>query len=98
MPVLLDSGDSIHVQLSYDPVAQTVTEAVNDLLTGDTFMKVYTVGDLTAVVGGNTAFVGITGGDGGASALQDVKDFSYGIGTTSNYGNNLVVAPAASAT
>ena len=97
-PVLLDSGDSIRVQLSYDPVAQTVTEADTDLLTGDTFMNVYSVGDLTAVVGGNTAFVGITGGDGGASSLQYVKDFSYGIGTTSNYGNNLVVAPAASAT
>jgi autotransporter-associated beta strand protein len=97
-PVLLDSGDSIHVQLNYDPVAQTVTEVDTDLLTGDTFMNVYPVGDLAAVVGGTTAFVGITGGDGGASSLQDVKDFSYGIGTTSNYGNNIVVAAAALAT
>ena len=97
-PVLLDNGDSIHVDLSYDPVAQAVTEVMTDLQTGDTITNVYSTGDLTTFVGGSTALVGFSGATGGVSTLQMVRDFTYGIANTSNYGNNIVVAAAASGT
>lgn len=101
-PVNVASGNPIDVTISYDPTGGgTVTETDIDSVTQALYVHVYTVGDLTdpsTGVGGTTAYVGFTGGTGGATATQTITNFAYGTtGASSAYGNNLVVAPAASA-
>jgi hypothetical protein len=73
-PVAIDSGDPIRVTFNY--VGGKVQVTLNDLTTGDTFS-----GGLAAPIptflGGNTAYVGFTGGDGGVSSVQEVTDFTF---------------------
>ncbi|MGO9112170.1 MAG: autotransporter-associated beta strand repeat-containing protein, partial [Thermoguttaceae bacterium] len=71
------SGDPIQVNLSYDGsnyLVETLTDESNTALT---FSTTYSVGSLAATVGGNTAYLGFTGGDGGAVSTQEVSGFSY---------------------
>jgi hypothetical protein len=61
----------------------TLTETITDLTAGGTpFTKTYNNINLTSIVGGNTAWVGFTGGTGGLNANQDIQTWTYSTGGT----------------
>jgi len=65
----LHSGDVFNVHMTYDgtSLAWTITDAT----TGKTFSNSTAV-NIPSIVGGNTAFVGFTGGTGGKTAIQEI--------------------------
>src|SRR5262249_48867336 len=70
----LRSQSTKTITISYD--GTTLTETLFDPTTGVTKTFTYTV-DIPAKVGGDTAFVGFTGGTGGLFSLQDVLTWTY---------------------
>ncbi|MGH8022092.1 MAG: lectin-like domain-containing protein [Limisphaerales bacterium] len=69
------SGDPIHVTLNYDNglLALTFTDTVADT----SFATNLAVGDLTQLLGTNTAWVGFTGADGGSTSIQAISNYSF---------------------
>jgi hypothetical protein len=76
-PVNLASGDRIQTTVTYNAAAHTVTEGLVDLNTHATFSTTATGVNLPSILGGNTAFVGFTGGTGGGTSIQTVSDFTF---------------------
>ncbi|MFN5532196.1 MAG: lectin-like domain-containing protein, partial [Planctomycetaceae bacterium] len=76
-PVALDSGHPISVLLSYDPVAQTVTVALQDTVTGAQFTSVTPGINLATLVAANSAFLGFTGATGSVTATQTIGNFHW---------------------
>ena len=74
-PVDLADGDPILVTLVYD--GSLLTETLKDQTTADTFTKSYAA-NIASAVGGSTAFVGFTGGTGGAFSTQTISNFTFG--------------------
>jgi Legume lectin domain/Chitobiase/beta-hexosaminidase C-terminal domain len=70
----LHSSDICNVQLTYNGTTLTVT--ITDTVTNATATQNYTI-NIPAVVGGPTAYMGFTGGDGGATAIQDILSWTY---------------------
>ena len=70
----LHSGDLLNVLLTYD--GTTLTEVITDLVTNAMAIETYTV-NIPAIVGGNTAYAGFTASSGGASAVQQILNWSY---------------------
>src|SRR5262249_45649002 len=70
----VNSGDPIQVALIYN--GTTLTENLLDTVTGATFTQDYLV-NLQQILGGTSAYIGFTGGTGGASAVQDVLSWTY---------------------
>jgi hypothetical protein len=91
-PVSLVSTDPIYVQLYY--LQNVLTVLLVDTSTGDSFTTNYNVANLPITVGGNSAYVGFTGGDGGDTATQTVTDFTFSSTTTPT----LSAAPGAART
>src|SRR6202044_1695672 len=77
--IVLSSGDTIAAQLVYN--GTTLTLSLTDTVTGDTFSQAFTI-DIPSTVGANTAYVGFTGGTGGSTANQNIKNWTFGSGTT----------------
>jgi hypothetical protein len=71
----LDSGDAISAQVSYDGLTLTLT--LNDVVANKTFTHQWPL-NIPQIVGGNTAYVGFTGGTGGLSASQKILTWTYG--------------------
>lgn len=73
--VNVGSGDPINVTLNYanGQMALTFTDAVANT----SFSTNITVGDLTELLGTNTAWVGFTGADGGSTSVQTISNFSF---------------------
>src|SRR6266851_2147183 len=67
--VNLHSTDIFNVQMSYD--GSNLTMTITDATTNATFTKTWPI-NIPATVGGNTAFVGFTGGTGGNTAIQEI--------------------------
>jgi len=57
-PVSLTSGDPINVTLTYD--GSNVVESLFDTTTSGSFSHTYLIGNIPSIVGGSTAYVGIT--------------------------------------
>ena len=83
----LHSGDAFKVRIGYTGTTlnmeiwdTTQTDVQNDVH----FAQSFTI-DIPATVGGDTAYVGFTGGDGGLTSTQDILSWSYSnsIGGTS---------------
>ena len=72
--VSLVSGDAIAVLLSYD--GTTLTETLTDLSNSQTYQTSYAE-NLTSALGGNTAYIGFTGGTGGGYSTQTISSFTY---------------------
>ena len=72
--VSLVSGDAIAVLLSYD--GTTLTESLTDLITSQTYQTSYAE-NLASALGGNTAYIGFTGGTGGGYSTQTISNFTY---------------------
>ncbi|WP_162601370.1 chitobiase/beta-hexosaminidase C-terminal domain-containing protein [Occallatibacter savannae] len=74
--IQLNSGDSIQGQLNYD--GTTLTLNLLDLVSNKTFTWSKAI-DIPGTVGGNTAFVGFTGGTGGLSSSQKLLTWTYNV-------------------
>jgi hypothetical protein len=72
--VVINSGDSINVALTYVPGVLTVN--LTDPTAGTQFTMKTNV-NIPAVVGGNSAYVGFTGSTGGSDSYQTISDFSF---------------------
>ena len=67
-------GNPVLVSLAYD--GTTLSETLTDQTTSDVFSTAYTT-DLNSVLGASTAFVGFTGGTGGSTAQQTIRNFVF---------------------
>jgi hypothetical protein len=78
--VNLRSGDIFKVHMNYDgtTLAMTITDTAN---TTQTFTTSWTI-NIPGTVGGNTAYVGFTGGTGGSVANQDIITWTYSNSST----------------
>lgn len=72
--IRLHSGDPFNVKLVYDGTNLTFT--ITDLTTAVTFTKAFPV-NIPATVGSTTAYAGFTGGSGGATAVQQVTQWTF---------------------
>jgi hypothetical protein len=70
----LHSGDVMNVQMSYD--GTTLGMTITDATTKQSFTTSWAV-NIPAVVGGNTAYVGFTGGTGGLTATQEILSWTF---------------------
>jgi hypothetical protein len=70
----LHSGDIMNVQMSYN--GTTLSMTITDATTNASFSTSWTV-NIPGTVGGNTAYVGFTGGTGGLTATQEIVSWSY---------------------
>jgi fibronectin-binding autotransporter adhesin len=95
-PVNPGSGNPIAVTISYNPSTTTGTETLTDTVLNTTFPIQFTNQDLAAILGGNTAYVGFSGGTGGLVATQTISNFTYGADST--YSNNVTINGGATAT
>jgi hypothetical protein len=68
------SGHPFTVILSYS--GSTLSFSMTDKVTGATFTHSFTV-NIPSTVGGNTAYVGFTGGTGGAATIQAVQTWTH---------------------
>jgi hypothetical protein len=64
----------MNVQMSYN--GTTLSMTITDATTNATFSTSWTV-NIPGTVGGNTAYVGFTGGTGGLTATQEILSWSY---------------------
>jgi len=74
-PVNIGLGDPINVVLNFANGVLAVT--LTDTLTSATFSTNYVYGSLTPILGGNLAYIGFGGGDGGAASIQTVSNFQF---------------------
>ena len=72
--VILNSGDNINAQITYDGTTLTLT--LSDPLLNKTFNYSWPI-NIPQFVVGNTAYVGFTGGAGGLSASQKLISWTY---------------------
>jgi hypothetical protein len=72
--VNLHSGDILHAHITYDGTTLTLT--LTDTVTNASFTTSTAI-NIPATVGGNTAYVGFTGGTGGATAIQEILNWTY---------------------
>jgi hypothetical protein len=72
----LHSGHPFSVTLVYS--APTLSMTITDAVTSASFTHSWTV-DIPAIVGGNTAYIGFTGGTGGAMQIQNILSWTYAV-------------------
>ncbi len=90
----LHSGDIFQVHLSYSGtnLAMSITDVANENQFNTTFSNV----NIPTTIGGNTGYVGFTGGTGGSTATQEVIGFSFVSGSGSvPQAATPVISPAA---
>jgi len=75
LPVNLDSGDPIFVQISYAQGAATMI--LSDATAQTTFETNFITGDIPTIVSNQTAYVGFTGGSGALGCIQKISGFTY---------------------
>jgi hypothetical protein len=72
--VILKSGDTMAVQITYD--GTTLTMTITDSTVNKTFTTSWPV-NIPQTIGGNTAFIGFTAGTGGDTAIQNIKTWTF---------------------
>jgi hypothetical protein len=90
----LHSGDIFQVHLSYSGtnLAMSITDVTNE----DEFTTTFTNVNIPSTIGGNTGYVGFTGGTGGETAIQEIIGFTYVSGPASTpQAATPVISPAA---
>jgi Chitobiase/beta-hexosaminidase C-terminal domain/Legume lectin domain len=88
----LNSGDSISAHVTYD--GTTLIMKLLDLVNNKTFTLTQTI-NIPQVVGGNTAYVGFTGGTGGLTSSQKILTWTYTAGTVAAATATPTFSPAA---
>lgn len=74
-PVYVNSEDPILVNLNW--TSNTLTVNMTDTATHQTFSTNYVVGPVSTYTGSSLGYVGFTGGDGGATSIQTVRNFQF---------------------
>ncbi len=72
--VILSSGDVMAVQITYN--GTTLTMTITDSTANKTFTTSWPI-NIPTTIGGNTAYVGFTGGTGGETAIQNIKTWTF---------------------
>jgi len=72
--VNLHNGDIMHAHMVYDGTNLTLT--LTDTVTNAVFTQAFPV-NIPSIIGGSTAYVGFTGGTGGATAIQNILTWTY---------------------
>lgn len=90
----LHSGHIFTAAMSYDGTTLQVT--LTDTVTKATATQSYAV-NIPALVGGNSAYVGFTGGTGGLTAVQKILNWTYSATTSSSLAVAAIDRSAASA-
>ena len=75
--VILRSGHVMHAHFNYDGTNLTLT--LTDTVTNAVATVIFPI-NIPAVVGGNTAYVGFTGGTGGSTSIQNILSWTYAAG------------------
>jgi hypothetical protein len=70
----LDQGDTIGAHFTYD--GTTLTMTLTDNVISKTFTNSWAI-NIPGTVGGNTAFVGFTGGTGGETSSQKIETWTF---------------------
>lgn len=70
----LHSGDTMAVHVTYD--GTTLTMTITDAVVNKTFTQSWPV-NIPAIIGGNLAYAGFTGGTGGETASQKVESWTW---------------------
>jgi hypothetical protein len=76
--VNLNSGNPLNVTFAYD--GTTLKMTITDTKTKGSFSQNWAI-DIPTTVGGNTAYVGFTGGTGYSNAIQDLLSWTYSSST-----------------
>jgi LysM repeat protein len=77
----LHSDDTMDVHLAYNGAILSMT--ITDMVTGAAYSTSWTV-NIPSIVGGNTAYVGFTGGTGGLGSSQKILTWIYTIGSNAS--------------
>ena len=72
----LQDGHPVLAVLTYNG-SSSLSAQLTDLATSATWSQTYTGVNLAQIVGGNSLYVGLTGGDGGLASTQTVSDFVF---------------------
>jgi hypothetical protein len=72
--VILNSGDTMSVHITYD--GTTLAMTITDSTVNATFSTSWPI-NIPQTIGGNTAFVGFTGGTGGETASQKIETWTF---------------------
>jgi hypothetical protein len=72
--VILNNGDTIAVHITYN--GTTLTTTITDPTVNATFATSWPI-NIPQTIGGNTAFVGFTGGTGGLTASQKIESWTF---------------------
>jgi Chitobiase/beta-hexosaminidase C-terminal domain len=72
--IVLASGDTIAAQIVYD--GTTLTLNLTDTVTLKVFSHAFAI-NIPSTVGGDTAYVGFTGGTGGYTAIENIKTWTF---------------------
>jgi len=72
--VILSSGDIMAVQITYN--GATLAMTITDTSLNKTFTTSWPI-NIPQTIGGNTAYVGFTGGTGGETAIQNIKTWAF---------------------
>jgi hypothetical protein len=72
--IILGSGDTIAAHITYNGTNLTLT--LTDTLTGKTYSNSWAI-NIPTTVGANTAYVGFTGGTGGATSTQTIESWTF---------------------
>src|SRR5271155_4644870 len=72
--IMLGNGDTIAAHITYN--GTNLTLALTDTVTGKTYTNSWVI-NIPTTVGANTAYVGFTGGTGGATSTQTIKSWTF---------------------
>lgn len=72
--VILNSGDTLAVHITYN--GTTLAMTISDSTVNKTFTTSWPI-NIPQTIGGNTAFVGFTGGTGGLTASQKIETWTF---------------------
>ncbi len=72
--VVLSSGDTINANMTYDGVNLIMT--LTDIVVNKTFTHTFPI-NIPSTIGSNVAYIGFTGGSGGASSSQKILSWTF---------------------
>jgi hypothetical protein len=73
----LSSGETIAVTITSNQVLNAMKLELTDATTGTSFLRFFTGVDIGSAVGGDSAYVGFTGGDGLGTSIQVLDHFKF---------------------
>jgi len=75
-PVVLNSGNTIGITITYDATAQTLKVDLTEANTTNTLTNTYTGVNISTTIGSNLAYAGFTSATGGLASTQTFSNFT----------------------